>query len=101
LQGKITSLTVGTPLDSHRFLGAPQGELYGQEHDTQRFSKETLALLRPKTPIKGLFLTGQDVMFCSFTGALFGGLFCASAVLGRNLYEDLAKAHRRHPPRGD
>lgn len=34
-------------------------------------------------------ITGQDIMSAGLTGALFGGLLCASELLDRNLYNDL------------
>ena len=43
--------------------------------------------------IPGLYLTGQDAMLCGFTGALFGGVLCASAILRRNVIDDLEKLH--------
>ena len=33
---------------------------------------------------------GQDIATCGFTGAMFGGLFCAGAILNRSLHTDLA-----------
>lgn len=36
-----------------------------------------------------IFSTGQDISTCGFTGAMFGGMFCAGAVLNRKLHNDL------------
>jgi hypothetical protein len=54
----------------------------GQAHD--------LADLRSATPIRNLFLTGQDVSTCGVMGALAGAIATASAVVGRNLFGTLA-----------
>ena len=54
-----------------------------------------LARLRPGTDLDGLFITGQDAFSCGFTGALFGGLLCAGAVLGRNTMGDLEGLHKK------
>lgn len=59
--------------------------------EPERFSPETTAALRPSTDIQGLYLTGQDVALAGFGGALMGGLLCSSAVLNRNLVNDLVQ----------
>ena len=51
------------------------------------------AKLRPETDVPGLYMTGQDAMMCGFTGALFGGVLCASQVLRRNVLGDIEKLH--------
>lgn len=89
---------MGSPLSNSHYLGAPRGELYGADHNMARFSADSAALLRPQSPVKGLYLTGQDVFMGGFTGALFGGLFCASAVLHRQLYIDLRRARAKYAP---
>ena len=54
-----------------------------------------MAQLRPETDIPGLYLTGQDAMLCGFTGALFGGVLCASAILKRNVLQDIENLHAK------
>ena len=45
--------------------------------------------LKPKTPIKNLYLTGQDVTTVGFTSALFSGLLTSSVILKKNLTKNL------------
>ncbi len=88
LAGKIDVCELSTPLTTHHFANHERGEIYGLAHTPARFRDP---LLRPRTPIRGLFLTGQDVTACGVAGALMGGVLCASAVLGRNVMSAIAK----------
>jgi len=96
LADKVEYFEMGSPLSNNHYLGSPKGEIYGIDHTVQRFgSPELMMHLRPETEIPGLLLTGQDVLSCGFTGAMFGGMLCASTVLHRNLYTDLVDLRKR------
>jgi all-trans-retinol 13,14-reductase len=73
---------LSTPLSTRHFGNYPGGEIYGLEHTPARFQEKDLT---PRTPIDGLWLTGQDVCTCGIAGALYGAVLCASAMLGTNL----------------
>ncbi|KAM9311977.1 all-trans-retinol 13,14-reductase [Gastrophryne carolinensis] len=91
IRDKIDCYTSGSPLTNDHYLGASRGEFYGADHDMARMSPEVVATMRPKTAIKGLYLTGQDILLCGFAGALNAAVICASEILGRNVYFDLLK----------
>ena len=101
LEDKLEYLDVGTPLSNQYYLGTPQGEVYGIDHNTVRFSPEMIVELRPEIGVPGLFLTGQDVLSCGFAGAMYGGLLCASAMLKQNIMDDLFKLKARMKEKKD
>jgi all-trans-retinol 13,14-reductase len=80
---------LSTPLSTKHFTAYTRGEIYGLNHDPGRFE---VKFLRPRTPVEGLFLTGQDVVTCGVGAALFSGYLTVSAITGRNIVmETLAK----------
>uniref|UniRef100_A0A7N6AWX8 All-trans-retinol 13,14-reductase n=1 Tax=Anabas testudineus TaxID=64144 RepID=A0A7N6AWX8_ANATE len=85
---KIEYIDAGTPLTNSHYIGSSRGEIYGADHGIARFSPELNATVRPQTPLKNLYLTGQDVVLCGLAGALAGALTCGSAILHRNLHLD-------------
>uniref|UniRef100_A0A3Q1BAS3 All-trans-retinol 13,14-reductase n=1 Tax=Amphiprion ocellaris TaxID=80972 RepID=A0A3Q1BAS3_AMPOC len=85
---KIEYVDAGTPITNTHYIGAPKGEIYGADHGVARFCPDVNATVRPQTPLKNLYLTGQDVFVCGFAGALAGALTCGSVLLNRNLHLD-------------
>uniref|UniRef100_A0AAY4CLG2 Amine oxidase domain-containing protein n=1 Tax=Denticeps clupeoides TaxID=299321 RepID=A0AAY4CLG2_9TELE len=80
---------VATPLTNVHYLGAQRGAMYSSEHNLDRFHAEAIARNRCSTPVKNLYISGQDVFSCGIAGALHGGLLCASTVLDHIVYIDL------------
>merc|ERR1711953_797142 len=91
----IDMTVIGTPMTNKHYLGHPHGEIYGLDHTMQRFSPNMVANLRPKTDIPGLYLTGQDVFSCGFTGAMISGAIAAQSILGRHVMVDLMKLNKK------
>ena len=65
------------------------GEIYGLQHTPDRFDERWL---KPQTPIKKLYLTGQDVATAGVGGAMMGGVLCAVSILGKNMMTDIMTA---------
>lgn len=82
IAGKIGYHELSTPLSTRHFGGYESGEIYGLDHTPERFKAKGL---RPKSPVPGLWLTGQDICTAGVAGALYGGVLCASGILGKNL----------------
>ena len=79
LKGKIDYYELSTPLSTEKFQLNDKGEIYGVVHTPERFEQNWL---HPKSPIKGLYLTGQDVLTAGIGGALLAGVMTAGSMMG-------------------
>jgi all-trans-retinol 13,14-reductase len=68
---------LSTPLSAAHFVRAVRGASYGVEATPERFANPWL---RPRVPVRGLFLAGSDVGVVGVIGALAGGTSAAIAV---------------------
>jgi all-trans-retinol 13,14-reductase len=68
---------ISTPLSTAAFIRAREGAMYGLETTPRRLMAHSLAA---KTPVPGLFLTGQDVTTPGVVGAMMGGMLAAAAI---------------------
>ncbi|MCX6130141.1 MAG: NAD(P)/FAD-dependent oxidoreductase [Proteobacteria bacterium] len=91
LKDKIHYVELSTPLSTTHFCNYKQGEIYGINHDPARFQQ---TWLRPQTSVKGLYLTGQDILTCGVGGALCAGVLTAISVLGPFQSRQLIKLMR-------
>jgi all-trans-retinol 13,14-reductase len=82
VRGHVEWAELSTPLTTRHFANYEQGEIYGVAAVPARFRSKALW---PTTPIRGFYLTGQDVAALGVTGALFGGALTASAILRGNV----------------
>ena len=82
IQTAIDYQELSTPLTIRDLAKYQKGEMYGIDHDSNRFRQRWL---RPQSEIKNLFYTGQDIMTAGVSSALFSGMLTASTILKENL----------------
>jgi all-trans-retinol 13,14-reductase len=87
LKGRIDHCELSTPLSTRHFTNYAHGEIYGLSHTPERFRNRELSV---HTPIRGLYLTGQDLVSCGIGGALSSAMLTATVLLKRNLFKELA-----------
>lgn len=68
---------LSTPLATVRFTAHEKGGFYGVEPTPRRMLSDALSA---RTPVPGLFLTGQDILTPGIAGALYSGMLCAAAI---------------------
>ena len=68
---------LSTPLATAAITGHHQGRFYGLDGTPERVLSNAL---KAKTPIEGLYLSGQDVVSQGIQGALWGGILAAASV---------------------
>ncbi len=78
IRGRVEYCELSTPLSTRHFMNYGQGEIYGLEHTPERFRQRWL---RPQTAVKGLFLTGQDIVTVGAGGALMSGVVTALRIM--------------------
>ena len=77
LEQFIVHCELGTPLATASFTGHEKGGFYGLETTPRRLLSDAL---NARTPVPGLFLSGQDVATPGIAGALLGGMLGAAAI---------------------
>ncbi len=86
LNGKVNCYELSTPLTTRHFVNYSKGEIYGLDHSPSRFRQP---FLKPKTPIKNFYLTGQDIVTAGVGGALFSGVLTAMAISSKNILKKI------------
>jgi len=76
----IVYVELGTPIATAHYTAHEKGGIYGLETTPRRVLSEALS---PRTPVKGLYLSGQDAMTPGIAGAFWGGLQAAAAIDSR------------------
>jgi len=78
----IIHAEVSTPVSTKKFSNYSQGEIYGVTHGPERYKTRAL---RPRTGIKGLYLTGQDITLVGVGGAMGSGVLTAATIIKWNM----------------
>jgi len=68
---------LGTPLATAKSTAHEKGGFYGLETTPRRMISDALS---PRTPVSGLYLTGQDVLTPGVAGSLWSGMLAAAAI---------------------
>jgi len=77
IAARVTYREASTPISVATYIGSEHGAIYGLETSPRRFMSNAL---RPRTPIGGLLLAGQDAATPGVTGAMMGGLMAAACI---------------------
>ena len=84
-EGHVKYTSMSTPLAMNTYLGTTQGEVNGLAVSCKRFSMRMQMLLRPKTPVKGLYLSGHDISHQGLHGALMSSIYTIFACSPRSM----------------
>lgn len=82
---------LSTPLTVEHYTSHPGGQFYGLPATPDRYRS---GLLGPRTPVPGLFLSGQDAGCLGIVGAMMGGMGAACQALGSRGYPSIQAALR-------
>ena len=96
LKDLIDYVEVSTPLTVEHYTSHPQGAFYGIPGTPERYRSQ----LGSVTPVKGLYLSGQDAGGCGIMGAMMGGVAAACQVLGDKGYMEIRAAIASGPGAG-
>lgn len=90
--GKVDFYELSTPLSTKHFQGYLHGEMYGIESTPERFKNRSL---KPRTPIDGLYMAGQDIVCAGIGGGIMSAILCASAMKNTNYVSKIVKLAKR------
>jgi len=79
LKGAIEKVWTSTPLTWQRYTGTPGGSSFGVRKD---WRNPLLTVLSPRTPLKGLYLTGQSLNLPGMLGVSMTSLLTCREIPG-------------------
>jgi all-trans-retinol 13,14-reductase len=84
-KGKIKSYTCATPLTYRDYIGSRDGTLYGVIKD---YNEPMKSFITPRTKVKNLFLTGQNINLHGVMGVTVNSFVTAGEILGQTYLLD-------------
>ncbi len=93
LEGHIIHAEVSTPVSTRKFSNYKKGEIYGVTHAPERYTTKGL---KPRTSIKGLYLTGQDITLVGVGGAMASGILTATTIIKWNMGKQFKEITNKH-----
>ena len=94
LSGIVEYSELSTPLTIEHYTSHPGGHFYGLPATPERYRAY---LLGPRTPVQGLFLSGEDAGCLGIVGAMMGGMGAVCQALGPRGYSMIQAALKKGP----
>ena len=89
IQEAIVSVHTSTPLSYRDYIGNEKGNLYGFVKEASNPMK---TFISPKTKIKNLYLTGQNVRMHGILGVTIGAFVTCAEILGKTYWLDKVRS---------
>ena len=94
LSDLVGYMEVSTPLTVEHYTSHPGGAFYGIPATPEYYRAKPIG---SRTPVRGLYLSGQDVVSLGVGGAMMGGVLAASQVLGPKGFLTIQSALKQGP----
>jgi all-trans-retinol 13,14-reductase len=88
-KGRVDYYELSTPLSTKHFCSYKKGEIYGLDHTPARFLADWLT---PDTPIKNLYMTGQDIVSVGIGSSAMSGVLTTGKLARMNALGMIMKA---------
>ena len=88
VKGTLEPVVSGSPLTFHDELDAPEGCVYGVQHNMNQF------VARSRTKVQGLYLSGQSTLMTGVMGASLSALMTVGEMVGMESVWDKVRGCR-------
>ncbi len=87
LDTKVETTEFSTPLSTSFYTRHARGQMYGLEGSPARYDSRAIGF---RTPIRGVYMAGQDAFLPGVSGALLSSVLVSSLLLRKNLTRTVA-----------